>query len=111
MARLEACPTQLRVATPLTLEGCLAAEAGRLSARGDAEQIEEPVTADRWWVAAGAALALHFSAGRWFTRLGAQALFPATRDEFVFRNPDQSVHQAGVLTYGANLGLGFELGQ
>jgi hypothetical protein len=111
IARLEACPTQLRVATPLTLEACLAAEAGRLSARGAEGQIDEPVTADRWWVAAGVAFALHFNAGRWFTRLGTQALFPATRDEFVFRNPDQSVHQAGILTYGANLGLGFEFGQ
>jgi hypothetical protein len=111
MARLEACPTELRVLAPLTLEACVAGEIGRLSARGAEGQIAEPVTADRWWAAAGVTLALHFSLGRWFTRLGAHGLFPFTRDEFVFRDPDQTVHQAGGFTYGSSLSLGFEFGQ
>lgn len=111
MARLEACPTELRVATPLTLEACVAGEVGRLSARGAEGQIDEPVTAERWWGAAGATLSLHFSLGRWFTRLGAQGLFPITRDEFVFHDPDQSVHQAGVFAYGSSLAVGLSFGQ
>lgn len=109
MARLEACPTQVQLAASLALAACLAAEAGRLSARGTASQIV-PVTADRWWFAAGAAASLHFNVGHWFTRLGAQALFPATRDEFVFTDPDQSIHKASLLVYGASLGLGFQFG-
>ncbi len=111
MARLEACPASLALAAQLTLEPCVAAELGRLSARGADGQVNEPVAVERWWAAAGATLSLHFSAARWFTRLGTQILFPATRDEFVFRDPDQMVHRAGPLVYGANLGLGFQLGE
>jgi hypothetical protein len=111
MARLEACPVQLPLATPLALEACLAGEVGRLSARGAEDQIDEPVTADRWWAAGGVAVSLHFSSGRWFLRLGTQAIFPATRDKFVFRDPDRTVHQASWLSYGASAGFGFELGQ
>jgi len=109
MARLEACPTQFRLAAPVVLAPCAAAEAGQLLARGAADRIV-PVAAERLWFAAGVSASLHFTAGAWFTRLGAQALFPATRDEFVFTNPDQSIHKAGLLVYGASLGLGFQFG-
>lgn len=109
MARLEACPTQFQLAAPLALVPCGAAEVGQLSARGSAEQVV-PVAAERWWFAAGVSASLHFASGPWFARLGVQALFPATRDEFVFENPHQSVHRAGLLVYGANLGLGFQFG-
>jgi hypothetical protein len=111
MARLEACPAHLNLAAPLQLEACVAAEAGRLSARGADGQVAAPVTADRWWVAAGVTASLHFRIDRWFARLGTQLLFPATRDEFVFRDPDHTVHQAGRVVYGSSLGLGFEFGQ
>lgn len=110
MARLEACPTQFQLAAPLALAGCVAAEAGRLSARGTASQIV-PDAAERWWFAAGVAASLHFAAGPWFTRLGAQALFPATRDEFVFRDPDQHIHEASAIVVGASLGVGFQFGR
>jgi hypothetical protein len=109
MARLEACPTQFQLAAPLVLATCAAAEAGRLSARGSATRIV-PDTAERWWFAAGVAASLHFAAGSWFTRVGAQALFPATRDEFVFRSPDQHIHKASAVVFGASLGLGFQFG-
>jgi hypothetical protein len=109
MARLEACPTQFQLAASLALAGCAAAEAGRLSARGSANQII-PVTAERWWFAAGVTASLHFTLGHWFTRLGAQALFPATRDDFVFRDPNQHIHEASAVVYGASLGLGFQFG-
>jgi hypothetical protein len=109
MARLEACPTQFQLAASLALAGCAAAEAGRLSARGAADQII-PVSAERWWFAAGVTASLHFTVGHWFTRLGAQAFFPATRDTFVFRDPDQLIHRANAAVYGASLGLGFQFG-
>lgn len=109
MARLDACPTHFQLAAPLALAACATAEAGQLLARGSAAQIV-PVAAERLWFAAGVSASLHFTAGHWFTRLGAQALFPATRDEFVFRDPDQNIHQAGLLVYGASLGLGFQFG-
>ncbi|HXK18802.1 MAG TPA: hypothetical protein VNG33_13420 [Polyangiaceae bacterium] len=109
MARLEACPSQFPLAASLALVPCAAGEVGRLSARGSGAQIE-PVSQDRWWVAGGVTLSLHLALGRWFARLGGQALLPATRDEFVFFNPDRSVHQA-TFVYGATLSVGFELGQ
>jgi len=111
MARLEACPTELRLAPALSLEGCVAGEIGRLAANGSTSAVEQPSTVDRWWAAGGVALALHFSRGHWFARLDSLALFPFTRDRFVFRDPDQLVHQANALIYGANLGLGFQFGR
>lgn len=110
MARLEACPTELQLAAPLAMAACAAGELGRLSARGSASNVT-PVAAERWWLAAGGSVALHFRQGPWFARLGAQLLFPTIRDEFVFYDPERSIHRPSVLTYGANLGLGFELGQ
>jgi hypothetical protein len=110
MARLEACPTELRLVPVVSLEACGAAEVGRATARGAAAAVE-PVAADRWWAAAGANLALHLSFGHFFSRLEVQALFPVTRDQFVFHEPERRVHQAGVLVYGTSLGLGFELGR
>jgi len=110
LARLEACPTQLPLAPSLELVPCAAAEAGQLSARGSAPQIEA-VSADRWWFAGGVTLSLHLTLGHWFARLGAQGLFPATRDDFVFLQPEQDVHQASAFVYGATLGLGFEVGR
>jgi len=109
MGRLEGCPLQLSLAEPLKVEPCAAAELGRLSARGDAVGIT-PVSRDRWWFAAGATLSLHLSLGSWFARLGGSALFPLTRDEFVFHDPDRSIHRAGLVVLGGSLGLGFQFG-
>ncbi|HYP87648.1 MAG TPA: hypothetical protein VEQ59_05835 [Polyangiaceae bacterium] len=111
MARFEACPTELRLAVGLAFEGCLAGEVGRLAANGSKSAVAAPTTVDRWWAAAGGALALHFNRGNWFARLDALGLFPFTRDRFVFRDPDRLVHQANALIYGANLGVGFQFGR
>jgi hypothetical protein len=110
MGRLEVCPLRLQLDARLALEPCAAAEAGRLSARGADTQVDEPVTAGRWWFAAGATLSLHVSLRQFFFRFAALGLVPATRDEFVFRDPDRSVHQASPFVYGASLGLGFQFG-
>jgi hypothetical protein len=109
MGRLEGCPLQLSLAQPLRFEPCAAAELGQLSARGASDGIV-PVSADRWWFAAGATFSLHLSVGSWFARLGASAMFPLTRDEFVFRDPNRSIHQASPLVVGGSLGLGFQFG-
>jgi hypothetical protein len=110
LGRIEACPLRLQLDARLALEPCVAAEVGRLSARGAATQVDEPVTAERWWFAAGGTLALHVSLPHFFFRFAALGLVPATRDEFVFREPDRTVHQASPLVYGASLGLGFQFG-
>jgi hypothetical protein len=110
LARLEACPTPVRLAAPLVLDPCVAGEVGRLTARGADGVIDVPVTAERWWASAGATLSLHLSGRFWFARLGGLALFPATRDEFVFHDPDRSIHKAGVVVWGASLAAGFQLG-
>jgi hypothetical protein len=109
IARLEACPVRLALARPLTLEPCAAAELGRVSARGESTGIV-PVNAERWWFAAGATLSLHVSFGAGFARLGTLVLFPATRYEFVFRDPDRTIDQADVVSVGGTLGLGFQFG-
>jgi hypothetical protein len=110
LGRLEACPLQLRLGARVALEPCVALEAGRLSARGADTLIDEPVTAERWWLAPGATLSGHVSLGNFFIRFGILGLVPATRDEFVFHNPDRTVHQASPVVYGASLGLGFQFG-
>jgi hypothetical protein len=89
---------------------CAAGEVGRLGARGSGPRLE-PLSADRWWAAAGFSLSLHLSLAHWFGRLGAQGLFPATRDEFVFVDPEKRVHTPSVFVYGVSLGVGFELGR
>ncbi len=109
VGRLEGCPLRLPLAEPLTFEPCVAAEIGRLSARGTAAEIT-PISVERWWFAAGPTFSLHFSRGSWFVRAGALLLVPATRDEFVFRSPDKSIQQASPLLVGGNLALGFQLG-
>lgn len=111
LARLEGCPARVRLADSLNLEPCALVEVGRLAARGAEDKIAVSVPADRWWLAGGIALALHVSVAHWFLRLEGQGLMPATRDEFVFRDPDQRVHQASPVVAGASLGVGFELGQ
>jgi len=109
MGRLEGCPLQLSLARPLTFEPCIAAEVGRVSAHGAAEGIV-PVSEDRWWLAVGATFSLHLSLGSWFARLGGSALFPLTRDEFVFRDPNRTIHQATPIVPGATLSVGFQFG-
>lgn len=109
MGRLEGCPVQMALAPPLRFEPCLAAELGRLSAVGDSADIT-PVSRDRWWFAAGATFSLHLSLGSWFGRLGASALFPVTRDEFVFHDPNRTIYQASPVVVGGTLGLGFQFG-
>jgi hypothetical protein len=109
LARLDACPLQVFLARSLTLEPCVAAELGQVSARGRSLGIV-PVSRERWWFAAGATVSLHLSFGPWFARLGGLALLPATRDEFVFRDPDRTIHQASWVLVGGTLGLGFQFG-
>jgi hypothetical protein len=111
LGRLEACPVSWHLSAPLRLDPCAAVEIGRLSARGADAQIDVPVTAERWWVAPGATLSLHANFGGWFVRIGALALIPATRDEFVFLQPDRRVHEPSAVVGGASLGLGFQLGE
>jgi hypothetical protein len=111
LGRLEACPTSFHPSRRLRLDPCAALEVGRLTARGAEDRVATPVTAERWWVAPGATLSLHASFSGWFLRAGALLLFPATRDEFVFHDPDQSIHQASRVVFGATLGLGFQFGE
>lgn len=110
LTRLEVCPLALPLTRSLTFSPCLAGEVGRLSAQGRSEQVQATF-AERWWVAPGLTGALHLERGSWFARLGAEAIFPAIRDEFVLRNPERLVHQASVFAYGARLGVGFRLGE
>jgi hypothetical protein len=109
MGRLEGCPLRVALAPPLSFEPCVAAELGAVSAGGASQGIV-PVIVDRWWLAAGATWSLHLGLGSWFVRLGGSAMFPLTRDEFVFHDPDRSIHQASPVVVGGTLGLGFQFG-
>jgi hypothetical protein len=109
VGRLEGCPLRLALAEPLSFEPCVAAEIGRVSARGTAAEITS-VSVERWWFAAGPTFSLHFSRGSWFVRAGALLLIPATRDEFVFRAPDRSIQQASPVLVVGSLALGFQFG-
>jgi hypothetical protein len=111
LGRLEGCPVSFRVATRTRLEPCAGFELGRLSARGADAQVAFPVTAKRWWLAAGASLALRQSFGALFVRAAASMLFPIERDEFVFKNPDEQVHRPSAVGFGGDLSFGFEFGR
>ncbi len=109
MARLEACPVDLRLTPKLGFSPCVAGELGRLAARATASDVA-PTSADRWWAAPGVTAALHLDLGSWFVRVSGEAIFPAVRDEFVVRTPDRTVHQASSAAWGGRLGFGFQLG-
>lgn len=112
IGRLEACPASFRLASLSRLDPCAAAELGQLSARSVDSAVAVPGAAERWWAAAGATLSLHVDLGdRFFVRLGGVALFPVTRDEFVFDEPVRRVHRARAISLGGQLGIGFQLGQ
>lgn len=111
MARLEACPTSLRLTGWLSFDPCLTGELGRLDATAKGSDAITPVSVNRWWAAGGVALALHVSRGQFFARLEGHGIFPATRDTFVVRNPDQRLHRAAAFASGASLALGIQLGR
>jgi hypothetical protein len=111
MGRLEGCPVSARLSDYARLDPCAALEVGRLTARGADGQVAVPVPVERWWLAPGASVSLHLGFSGWFVRLSGMALFPATRDEFVFLEPDRRVHQASPVIAGGSLGLGFQLGE
>ncbi|RYZ08388.1 MAG: hypothetical protein EOO73_08020 [Myxococcales bacterium] len=110
MARLEACPVDLRLAPWLGFSPCLAGEIGRLAARGT-EQGVEPTAAERWWAASGVTAAVHLELGNWFVRLSGEGMFPVIRDEFVFLEPERTVHRPNAFAYGGRLGVGFRIGR
>jgi hypothetical protein len=111
MARLSACPLNVQLTSWLGLEPCLQAELGRLTATGQASPKLVAESAERWWAAAGAGLALHVDRGPWFARFETHATVPATRDTFVFVEPYQQVHRPSALGYGLGLGFGAEFGR
>lgn len=111
LARLEACPTSVRLTGWLAFEPCVSGELGRLSAAGESSASIVSVPVERWWAAGGAALALHAVSGRWFARLETHGLFPATRDEFVFEDPHRRIHQPSWFAWGGSLGVGVQLGR
>jgi hypothetical protein len=111
IARLEACPTNVSLSDWLSFEPCLSGELGRLAAAGLGTAQLEPLPVERWWGAGGAALALHATRGHWFARLDLHGLFPATRDRFVFGNPERQVHQPDSFVYGLGLGIGAQFGR
>jgi hypothetical protein len=100
----------LELALRLSLDPCLAAEVGRLSARGADGAVETPVTAERWWAAFGATLSLQWTSKLWFARGGGLLLFPVTRDQLVFRAPDRLVHRPKAALVGGTLSFGFRFG-
>lgn len=111
MGRLEGCPVSAVLSDHARLDPCAALEVGRLTARGAEAQVAVPVPVERWWLAPGATVSLHLGFSGWFVRLSGMALFPVTRDEFVFLEPDRRVHQASPIVAGGSLGLGFQLGE
>jgi hypothetical protein len=111
MGRLEGCPVSAVLSEYARLDPCAALEVGRLTARGADAQVAVPVPVERWWLAPGATVSLHLGFSGWFVRLSGMALFPVTRDEFVFLEPDRRVHQASPVVAGGSLGLGFQLGE
>jgi hypothetical protein len=110
MARLEGCPTLVPLAANLSLEPCLAAELGRLSARGAEGAVAVSTKRKLLWASFGATLSLQWSGKGWFSRAGALLLYPATRYRLVFGAPERLVHQPG-LAVGGTIAIGFRFGE
>ena len=109
LVRLDACPAHLKLSSLFALVPCVSGEAGRVSAQGRSGSVDVPDEAVRPWAALGPSLALRFNPKPWFGTLAGSALAPFTRDEFVFLEPRQPIHEVPAVVYGGLLGVGVEL--
>jgi hypothetical protein len=87
---------------------CLGAELGAVTGWGS--NIARSTTRSRFWGAADLGLRVHQALGSaWFVELDGSVVFPVTRYEYVFRNPDTSIFivpsvgASGTLRVGARL--------
>lgn len=104
MGRISLCPFSLRIADPLLLLPCAAAEAGRLAGRGDASAaLRDPRSAAILWLAAGAVVSLRWQLGALMAiEVGGDLRFPLVRHTFVFEWPTRLVYEVPVLAGGVH---------
>jgi hypothetical protein len=102
MARISLCPFSLRLADPLALLPCAAADAGRLVGRGEpSADLREPRSAAILWLAAGAVVSLRWQLGALMAiEAGGELGFPLVRHTFVFEWPTRLVYEVPVLAGG-----------
>jgi hypothetical protein len=89
--RLTGCPVSLGQAEGLSLRPCAMSDLGTLRGRGNGP--DQVYTETRFWASAGLGLRARWQIGsRAFVHAAGGALLSLTQDDFVFRNPDQTVH-------------------
>jgi hypothetical protein len=104
-ARPELCTFGAMLGTSAALVPCAGIELGAITGVGS--DIDEAETRTRFWAAADAKLALRVDiSDAWLLEASGGVVAPFVRYEFVFRDPDTSVHRIPALgaVFGAKLG-------
>jgi hypothetical protein len=103
--RMTGCPVRLGQADGLSVRPCAFSDLGTLRGRGEGP--DQVYTETRFWASAGLGLRASWEIGsRAFVHAAGGALLSLTQDDFVFRNPDQSVHEVPPLGATAEAGAG-----
>jgi hypothetical protein len=101
-ARPELCSFGVVITRSLALVPCFGLELGAVTGAGS--EIPEASTRTRFWAALDAELVLRIDVSeRWFVEASGGVVVPLVRYEFVFRDPDTSVHTIPAL--GSVFGL------
>jgi hypothetical protein len=106
--RPELCTLGATFGPSVALLPCLGLELGTVTGVGT--DIEDAATRTRFWAGADAKLALRVDLSEpWFVEASGGVVAPFVRYEFVFRDPDTSVHTIPALgaTFGVKLGRRF----
>jgi hypothetical protein len=87
--------------------GCAVFDAGRIEATGEpSPALVETERSTRLWLAAGARMEVAVRlVGPLELAAGAGLLVPITRQSYVFRNPEESVHESAPVAVDVRLGL------
>lgn len=105
VARPTLCASAVVLGAPLRIIPCVVMELGGVTAVGS--EIPTSSKQNKFWAAAEVQLRLELALDEaWFVSLDGGAAAPLTRYEFVFENPDTSVHEVPALTATAALRVG-----
>lgn len=104
VARVQACPLQLRLSEEWENQPCAAVEGGIVYGRGI--DVAHPDDASRLWMAWGLTNGLIWRHGAALVELRAAVWAPSTRYQFVFRDPRIEVHEIPALTASVAIGGG-----
>lgn len=105
VARPTLCASAVVLGASLRIVPCVVMELGGVTGVGS--ELPTSSRQNRFWAAVEAQLRLELALdGAWFVTLEGGAAAPLTRYEFVFENPNTSIHEVPALTAAATLRVG-----